>query len=60
MNAKEIAKNIYDIVVNEGKSTDYFYSSDFYTMAKSMAKNRAAIKYEGEFLKEVQAEIELL
>jgi len=50
---KEIAKDIYDRVVNEGKSTDYFYSPDFDKMAKEKAINRASSLYSSETLEKI-------
>lgn len=62
IDAREIAKSIYDSTVKEGLSTDYCYSPNFYYTAKKIAKQRAEsmYNYKGDELKEICKEIDKL
>lgn len=60
MEAKQIAKIIYNQVKNEGMSTSNCYAHDFKNNCKWFSKNRAETKYSGNLLKEILIEINKL
>ena len=53
MEAKEIAKELYDQVVKEGYSTPNCYSLDFKKWSKEIAINRARTRYAANLIDEI-------
>lgn len=58
MEAKQIAKSIYNRVKSEGMSTSNCYAHDFKYNCKWFSKNRAKQKYTGKLLEEILIEID--
>jgi len=60
MEAKRIARDLYERVKSEGMSTSNCYAPDFDDTCKWFAKNRAKRKYFGSNLEKILIEIDKL